>query len=110
MGKECVNIIFSVHEGTNLSWNEFVNNVLSNVEDEHYGAYTYQLEEPMTIVQIGVMVEELCGKLQNVIPCRAKGSLTDVCTCADSSLINYAKFVIGLDVDDTFMLYNSICD
>ena len=93
-------IHFEVLNDSNESWTSFVESVLGNAKEGQFGAYTFLLKEPMTTVQVGSMVEELCKKLKEELSCHATNSHEHIGFAAESNDIINAKYSILLTFND----------
>lgn len=91
---------FVVQKDSIESWSEFIDNVLINAKDGHYGVYTFHLNAPMPSIQIGVRVGKLCDKMSEELGCSASYKDDHLNSCSESIDINYAKYDIQLTFND----------
>ena len=91
---------FDVQKVSSESWANFMDNVLTNAKDGYYGVYTFHLNEPMSSIQIGVMVGKLCDKMNEELGCSASYKDDHLNSCSESIDINYAKYGILLTFND----------
>lgn len=91
---------FNVQKDSSESWTNMMDNVLTNAKDGHYGDYTFHLNEPMSSIQIGVMVGNLCDKMSEELGCSASYKDVHLNSCSESIDINYAKYNIQLTFND----------
>lgn len=99
-----ITLSFVVQEDSIDSWTEYVNNICINVKFERYGAYTFRLKHPISYSQIDEMLRELCGRLENDVPCKATYSNVEEGTCVKPGFICSAKYAFQIERFEDFYL------